>query len=77
MKVQRMTGKFIRDFKHTAKADIRLFLAPYRGAWKGIRKEWACFETTTLAGVFKSTVRLCLAPFAGAFDAIKQEVKIK
>lgn len=72
-----MSRKFIEDFKHTVKQDIRLFFAPYRGAWQGIKNEFPHFEATSFTAMLKSILRLLIAPFMGAFKAVKQEMRIK
>lgn len=68
-----MFEAFMRDVKHTAKDDIRVFFAPYTGAYRAI-KDAVGRPCATTVGEFANNVgRLLAAPFVGAFKGVKAE----
>ena len=68
-----MFERFISHFKDTAKDDIRIFFAPYIGAYRAI-KEAVVRPRARNAGEFANNVgSLLCAPFVGAFKGVKAE----
>lgn len=70
-----MASKFYRDFKHTAKEDIRIFLVPYRGAYQGILKELASPKPKSIPHALAKTLRIAISPVVGAISAVTAELK--
>lgn len=72
---KKMFERFIRDFKDTAKDDIRIFFAPYKGAYREIKAEacspWLLYPHALVLKL----VRLSIAPLIGAYKGIAAEFK--
>lgn len=68
-----MFKHFVRSFKDTAKDDIRIFFAPYRGAYSAVKEQLAMPRATTADELMTNIARLLIAPFAGAFNGVKAE----
>lgn len=69
-----MFKHFVRDFKDTAKDDIRIFFAPYRGAYNAVKEEIARPSAATVPEFTVNVRRFLIAPFVGAFKGVKAEI---
>lgn len=70
-----MFERFIRDFKDTAKDDIRIFFAPYKGAYEATRAEACRPWVLHPRALILKLGRLSIAPLIGAYRGVEAEVK--
>lgn len=70
-----MFERFIRDFKGTVKDDIRIFFAPYRGAYEAIRAEAGTPWRLPPHALALKLGRLSIAPVIGAYRGVEAEFK--
>lgn len=69
-------NKFIRHVKHTSKQDIQIFILPYKGALRGIRKEFTKpMLNKSFSAIAVKSMRLLLAPFVGIVEAYRTDLE--